>query len=157
MSYTHFGQLGQRCKKSYAPLCIEKNIQLNKYKTDPYYLQIFQSNMSVCLIISMFCKSCEPICEPKIVLKNFAGDFKGNPTDISCKNTFTFSVQFTNLTIRRNKHCHAFEILKKIWTCLALNLLYIPAFGCSIRLLLGDPLQRCTSQDERVLNLLLNR
>ena len=26
MSYTHFGQLCQRCKKSYAPLCIEKNI-----------------------------------------------------------------------------------------------------------------------------------
>ena len=26
MSYTHFGQLCQRCKKSYTPLCIEKNI-----------------------------------------------------------------------------------------------------------------------------------
>merc|ERR1712051_536287 len=25
-SYTHFGQLCQRCKKSYTPLCIEKNI-----------------------------------------------------------------------------------------------------------------------------------
>ena len=41
-------------------------VQLNKYETDPYFLQIFQSNMSVCLIISVFCKSCEPICEPEI-------------------------------------------------------------------------------------------
>ena len=36
-------------------------VQLNKYETDPYILQIFQSNTSVCLIISVFCKSCEPI------------------------------------------------------------------------------------------------
>ena len=34
--------------------------------TDPYFLQIFQSNMSVCLIISVFCKSSKPICEPEI-------------------------------------------------------------------------------------------
>ena len=32
-------------------------IQLNKYETDPYFLQIFQSSTSVCLIISAFCKS----------------------------------------------------------------------------------------------------
>ena len=76
-------------------------VQLNKYET-------------VCLIISVFCKSCEPICEHEIVLKNFAADFQANPTDISCKNTFTFSVQFTNLTIRGNKHCRALEIFKKI-------------------------------------------
>ena len=44
-------------------------VQLNKYETDPYFLQIFQSNTSVCLIISVFYKSCEPICEPEIVLK----------------------------------------------------------------------------------------
>ena len=94
-------------------------LQLNKYETDPYFLQIFQSNTSVCLIISVFCKSCKPICEPEIVLKNFAGDFQVNPTDISCKNTFIFSVHFTNYTIRGNKHCHVLEILKKIWICLA--------------------------------------
>ena len=45
-------------------------IQLNKYETDPYILQIFQSNTLVCLIISVFCKSCEPmLCEPEIVQK----------------------------------------------------------------------------------------
>ena len=41
-------------------------IKLNKFETDSYFLQIFQSNTSVCLIISMFCKCCEPICEPEI-------------------------------------------------------------------------------------------
>ena len=46
------------------------NIQLNRYETDPYILQIFQSNTSVCLIISVFCESCEPmLCEPEIVEK----------------------------------------------------------------------------------------
>ena len=43
-------------------------VQLNKYETDPYILQIFQSDTSVCLIISVFCKNCEPmLCEPEIV------------------------------------------------------------------------------------------
>ena len=46
-------------------LQIYNTVQLNKYKTDPYFLQIFQSNASVCLIISVFCKSCKPICEPE--------------------------------------------------------------------------------------------
>ena len=43
-----------------------KKVQLNKYETDPYFLQIFQSNTLVCLIISVFCKSSEPNCEPEI-------------------------------------------------------------------------------------------
>ena len=60
-------------------------IQLNKYETDPYILQIFQSDTSVCQIISMLYKSCEPMLwEPEIV-QNFAADFQANPTDISCK------------------------------------------------------------------------
>ena len=37
-----------------------------KYKKDSYFPLIFQSNMSVCLIISVFCKSFEPKCEPEI-------------------------------------------------------------------------------------------
>ena len=45
-------------------------VQLNKYETAPYILQIFQSNTLVCVIISVFCKSCEPmLCEPEIVQK----------------------------------------------------------------------------------------
>ena len=34
-------------------------LQLNKYETDPYFLQNFQSNTTVCLIIHAFCKVCE--------------------------------------------------------------------------------------------------
>ena len=89
-------------------------VKLNKYETDLYFLQNFQC---MTMLILAFCK----ICEHEIVLKNFAADFQANPTDISCKNTFLFSGQFTNLTIRGNKHCHALEILKKIWTCLAFD------------------------------------
>ena len=50
------------------------------------------------MIISVFCTSCKPICEPEItpVLYHI-----GNQN----KNNFTFSVQFTNHTKRRNKHC----------------------------------------------------
>ena len=46
----------------------ETRLYLNKYETDCYFLQIFQSSASVCLIICAFCKNCEPICEPEIVL-----------------------------------------------------------------------------------------
>ena len=35
-------------------------LQLNEFETDPCFLQNFQSNMTVCLIIHMFCKNCEP-------------------------------------------------------------------------------------------------
>ena len=35
-------------------------IQLNKYETDWYFLQNFQSNSTVCLIIHVFCKNREP-------------------------------------------------------------------------------------------------
>jgi hypothetical protein len=34
-------------------------VQLNESETDPYFLQFFQSNTTVCLIIHVFCKSCE--------------------------------------------------------------------------------------------------
>ena len=52
--------------------------------TDHCFLQIFQSSMSVCLIISVFCKSCEPICEPEIVLKKFAADVSWVSLKVSC-------------------------------------------------------------------------
>ena len=45
-------------------------VQLNEYETDPCFLQIFQSNTTVCLIIHVFCKS----CEPEIVLHPFCFD-----------------------------------------------------------------------------------
>jgi hypothetical protein len=76
--------------------------------TDPYFFQ-------VCLNIFVFCKSCEPICEPEIspVLYHLENLQK------SKQNNFTLSVQFTNLTKRENKHRCALEILKKMWIRLA--------------------------------------
>ena len=44
-------------------------LQLNQYETDPYFLQFFQSNTTVYLIIYVFCKICVQECEPEIVLK----------------------------------------------------------------------------------------
>ena len=35
-------------------------VQLNEYETKPYFLQIFQTNTTVCLIIHVLCKSCGP-------------------------------------------------------------------------------------------------
>jgi hypothetical protein len=35
-------------------------VELNEFETDPYFLQFFHSNTTVCLIIHMFCKSYEP-------------------------------------------------------------------------------------------------
>ena len=47
---------------------VSSSVQLKKYETDPDSLQILNRNtsVSVCLIISVFCKSCELICEPEI-------------------------------------------------------------------------------------------
>ena len=62
------------------------------------------------------------------------------------------------------KPIHFFDKIKLILDHLGLSkkklilmLSILPAFGGSIGLFLGDPLQRCTGQDERVLNLFLNR
>ena len=53
-------RLYKSCKMpqpSWSTVCM----QLNKYETDPYYSQFFQSNTpSVCLIMHLFCKNCEP-------------------------------------------------------------------------------------------------
>ena len=58
-----------------------------EYETDPDFLRffkIFQSNMSVCLIISVFCKSFELICEPEITpvssLQSLTGKLQGRIT-----------------------------------------------------------------------------
>ena len=44
----------------------QKQLQLNKYETDPDFLKNLQSNTTVCLIIHTFCKVCE--CEIVFVL-----------------------------------------------------------------------------------------
>ena len=52
-----------------AQITQELKLQRNKYKIDPYLLQIFQSSTSVCLIISALCRSRKLICELEIVQK----------------------------------------------------------------------------------------
>jgi hypothetical protein len=44
-------------KISFKKICI---VQLNEYKADLFFLQFLQSNTTVCLIIHVACKSCEP-------------------------------------------------------------------------------------------------
>ena len=45
-------------------------VQLNKCETDPYFLQNFQSDTTVCLIIHEFCQSCDPEVVPQIKTKS---------------------------------------------------------------------------------------
>ena len=82
------------------PQSIYPQIHLNKYETEPYSLQIFQSNTSVCLTISVFCQSCKPICEPEITKWKLHLDNLKK----SKQNNFTFIFQFTTLTKHENKH-----------------------------------------------------
>ena len=71
-------------------------LQLNNYETGPYFLQNFQRNTTVCLIIHTFCK----ICVREIVfvlIFRMANNFR-----------------VTTLTKRVN-NCHiALEKMKKI-------------------------------------------
>ena len=122
--YLNFTDLHTHCQKlgiSSENKVVQKlNIllQLNKYETDTYFLQIFQRNASFYLIILVFCKSCEPIhepiCEPEIthVLYHFENQNKQFLVQS------LFSVQLTNLTVCLNKHFRALENLKKKWICL---------------------------------------
>lgn len=49
-------------------------LQLNEYEIDLYFLRFFQCNTTVCLIIHLFCESCEP--EIVFVLIFFQNNFK---------------------------------------------------------------------------------
>ena len=65
--------------------------------------------MSVCLIISVFCKSCEPICEPEItpVIKKE----KQKQFDVQCSVHKSYKTRKWTLLCIWN--------FKKIWNCLA--------------------------------------
>ena len=60
-------------------------VQLNKYKTDPYFLQFFQSNTTVCLIIPLFCKSCEPL----VLICTFEEQFHVQKSYKTCESTLS--------------------------------------------------------------------
>ena len=95
-------------------------VQLNEYETNPYFLQIFQSNTTVCLIIYMFCKSCKVVN-----LKLFKKESKQKMTQESKQKQFHFTTMFATLTKHVNPHCRELEILKKIQICLAFIQLYL--------------------------------
>ena len=90
------------------------HLQLNEYETNPYFLQFFQGNTTVCFIIYVFCKLRVQKREPEIVLKKP----KQKTAQESKQNHFTFTFRFTKPTKRGNQQCHGLEILKKIWICL---------------------------------------
>ena len=61
---------------------------MNTYETDPYFIQFFQSNTTVCLIIHVFCES----CEPEIVfalISTLAEQFYGHKSYKMCESTFS--------------------------------------------------------------------
>ena len=55
-----YGQKKLHFKETTVKIFDHEKVQLNEYETDPYFLQIYQSNTTVCLIIHLFGKSCEP-------------------------------------------------------------------------------------------------
>ena len=62
-----------------------------------------------------------PRCVKLKLFKTFVADFRLTPLTSAAKflNNFMFTQHgFTTLTKHGNKHCHALEILKKMWTCL---------------------------------------
>ena len=54
-------------------------VQLNKFETDPYFLQNFQCTM---MFISSFCKICELNTEREIVFGLISVDFQGDITEV---------------------------------------------------------------------------
>ena len=54
-------------------------IQLNKFETDPYFLQNFQCTT---MFISAFCKICERNTEPEIVFVLISVDSEGDITQV---------------------------------------------------------------------------
>ena len=78
-----------------------------------YLFQISQSDMSVCLIISVFCKSSKPICEPEItpVLYHLENLQKSKQKQFHCQCSVQKSYKPGKWKGR------ALEIFKKIWKC----------------------------------------
>ena len=72
------------------------SIQLNEYETDPYFLH-FQSNTTVCLIIHVFCKSCEPEIV-FVLICILAKQFHGRKSHKTCESTLLYIGNFEENT-----------------------------------------------------------
>ena len=85
---------------------VRGKVQINEYEAELYFLQFFQSNMTVCLIVYVFCKS----CESEIVLAIKTVNEVKTKT-ISC-------LQILQNTRNYVFYCRALEIKRKILICL---------------------------------------
>ena len=77
-------------------------IQLNKYETDPHFLQLFQSNTTVCLIIHLFCNSCEPdivFVLISIIPEQFHvhKSYKTGESTLSCTGNFEENIDLSHI------------------------------------------------------------
>ena len=90
------------------------HLQLNEYETNPYFLQFFQSNPTVCLIIHVFCKSCEPeivfvlIC---ILAKHFHGrkSYKTRESTLLYIGNFEENMDLSHIYLAVISQADAFE------------------------------------------------
>ena len=67
-----FGNFEENMDQSQTHLdvTLKVHVQLNEYEADSYFLQNFQSNTTVCLIIREFCQSCDPEVVQQIKTKS---------------------------------------------------------------------------------------
>ena len=89
-------------------------LQLNEHETFPYFLQFFQSNTTVCLIIYVICKS----WEPETVLKK-SKSYKTHNSTLSCienseKNIYGFFSHLFSCTRRTILFSHLFRSLQSL-------------------------------------------
>ena len=76
--------------------------QLNEYEKDPHFFQFFQNNTTVCLIIHVFCKSCEPeivfvlIC-PLAEQFHVHRSYKMRESTMSCIGNFDENVDMSHI------------------------------------------------------------
>ena len=78
VSPSHIFPKGSPWKKT-TPLIIMHSVQLNKFKTDPYFLQNFHCTT---MFISKFCKICELNTELEIVFVLISLDSQGDITQV---------------------------------------------------------------------------
>ena len=75
---------------------------MNRYETDPYFLHFFPSNTTVCLIIRLFCKGCEPeivlIC-PLAEQFHVHRSYKARESTMSCIGNFEENINLSHIDI----------------------------------------------------------
>ena len=68
-------------------------LQVNEYERDPDFLQFFQSNTTVCLIIHVFFKSCQSAIV-FVLICTLAEQFQVHKSYIACESTLSYIRNF---------------------------------------------------------------